>query len=71
MTHERKCLLWAVSCIALRGSFRIHELLSREELYFDQTYTLFGKNTRVVKAKINGENEEIWIKHFKNPKEDK
>ena len=70
-TLEEKRLLWVVSCIALHGSFRIYELLSREELTYDPTTTLLGKDTRMVNTKLNGEEEEILIIHLKNPKEDK
>ena len=46
MSLERKRLLWAISCIAFHGSFRIHELLSKEEKSFDQTTTLLGSDVR-------------------------
>ena len=71
MTLEKKRLLWAISCIAFHGSFRIHELLSREEPYFDHTTTLLGADIRLVQAKVDGQSEEILAVHLKNPKEDR
>ena len=67
---EKKCMLWLVSCIAFHGSMRIHELLSRNELTFDPTTTLLGRDVRLVKTKVDGKNEEIMIIHLKSPKED-
>ena len=67
---EKKRLIWLVSCIAFHGSFRIHELLSRNELEFDPTTTLLGKDLRLVRTKVGGKDEEIMIIHLKSPKED-
>ena len=57
--------------MAYHGSFRIHELLSREEGSFDPTTTLLGRDVRLVQATVGGEKEDILIIHLKNPKEDK
>jgi hypothetical protein len=43
---SRKRLVWAVSCMAFHGSFRIHELLSREALTYDPKTTLLGCDIR-------------------------
>ena len=67
---EKKRLIWLVSCLAFHGSFRIHELLSRNELSYDSTTTLLGMDIRLVKTKISGVNEEFLIVHLKSPKED-
>ena len=37
-------LVWAVITMAFNGSFRVHELLSREENKFDPSSTLLAKN---------------------------
>ena len=67
---EMKRLVWVISCLAFHGSFRIHELLSREEQSYDPTSTLLGKDVRLVKTKIDGNLEELLIVHLKSPKED-
>ena len=71
ITHEKKRLLWAVSCIAFHGSFRIHELLSKDELSFDHTTTLLGADIRLLKTTVDGQSEELLSVHLKNPKEDR
>ena len=43
---SRKRLLWAISCMAFHGSFRIHELLSKEALSYDPKTTLLGCDIR-------------------------
>ena len=67
---EKKGLIWLISVLAFHGSFRIHELLSREEETFDPTTTLLGKDVRMIKTKIDGKEEEILVVHLKSPKED-
>ena len=69
-TLEGKRLLWAVCTMAFHGSFRIHELLSRETTSFDPSTTLLGKDVKLVKTKIDGI-EEILLVYLKSPKEDK
>ena len=66
-----KRMLWAVSCIAFHGSFRIHELLSREESNYDPTTTLLGMNIRVITVRVGDRDENILVVNLKNPKEDK
>ena len=68
MTQSRKRLLWAVSCLAFHGSFRIHELLSKAEGRFDPTTTLMGSDVRFVKTKIDGVLEDILVIHLKAPR---
>ena len=57
--------------IRLHFAYRIHELLSRDELTFDPTTTLLGKDIRLMKIKIDGVVEDVLAVHLKNPKEDK
>ena len=47
---SRKRMVWAISCLAFHGSFRIHELLSRESHTFDPRTTLLGSNIRETMA---------------------
>ena len=46
----RKRMVWAISCLAFHGSFRIHELLSRESNTYDPKTTLLGCNIRKTTA---------------------
>ena len=41
---EKKRLVWAVATMAFSGSFRVHELLSREATKFDPSSTLLAKD---------------------------
>ena len=71
MGVSKKRLIWAICCIAFHGSFRVHELLSKDGLSFDPTTTLLGKDVRVLKVNVEGTMEEVLVIHLKNPKEDK
>ena len=71
MELGKKRLLWVVSCLAFHGSFRIHELLSREKGRFDPTTTLLGCNVRMVFIDLDGKKEELLDVYLKSPKEDK
>ena len=68
---ERKRLIWAVSCKAYRGSFRIHELLSRKVSEYDPSNTLLGCDVSLQTAEIEGVVETYLMVHLKSPKEDK
>ena len=68
---EEKRLLWVVSCMAFHGSFRIHELLSREAEQYDSTTTLLGSGVRQLVVKVGGDSEEILSVRLKSPKEDR
>ena len=71
MAHEEKRLLWVVCCLAFYGSFRIHELLSREGAFFDPTCTLMGSGVKLVVKEVAGVREEILMVHLKSLKEDR
>ena len=43
---SKKRLVWAISCLAFHGSFRIHELLSRDAHTYEPKSTLLGCNVR-------------------------
>ena len=51
LTLEMKRLIWVVSCMAFHGSFRIHELLARNQSVFDPETTLLGNDIRIAKHK--------------------
>ena len=64
-----KISIWAISCLAFSGSFRIHELLCKEEGKFDPGFTLLDRDVKITRDE--GENKEVIILYLKWPKEDK
>ena len=70
LSLEMKRMVWVICCLAFHGSFRIHELLSKQTEAFDQTTTLQGKDLRLVKTQIDGAAEEMLVIHLKSPKEE-
>ena len=58
---SRKRMVWAISCLAFHGSFRIHELLSRESHTFDPRTTLLGCNIREAMANYCKIAQSIWF----------
>ena len=61
---EKKLLVWAVVTIAFFGGFRIHEILAKNETFFDPTSTLFWDDnlSRVrekhISSRINNQSSE-------------
>ena len=70
-TLEAKRLDYCVGAVAKAGSFRIHELLSRETSSYDPTTTLLGCNVALLEVEVDGVMEKILKIHLKSPKEDK
>jgi hypothetical protein len=64
---QEKRLVWAVSCLAFNGAFRIHELLSKEEGRFDPVFTLLDEDLTVAEGK-DGAVVQVRVKW---PKEEK
>ena len=69
MVTEEKLLVWAVSCIAFNGAFRIHELLCREEGKYDSRTTLLEKDIKLIRDKESG--KQVLLIWLKWPKEDR
>ena len=69
---EEKLLLWAVSTVAFHGSFRIHEILCKQETEYDPDFTLLEDDVTIDSFKndkgLEGRVLQISLKH---PKEDK
>ena len=65
----KKRLVWAVCCLAFNGSFRVHELLSRETRSFDPTSTLLKKDVTVSACQDGGIRTEVLQVYLKSPKE--
>ena len=66
---SKKRLVWAICCMAFHGSFRIHELLSREALAFDPMTTLLGCDIRefqqIIVLQIVNRTRFLLLKHSK------
>ena len=62
-------LVWAVITMAFNGSFRVHELLSREEHKFDPSSTLLAKNVTSEMVKEGGKWTKVVKVYLKSPKE--
>jgi hypothetical protein len=58
---EKKLGVWAISCIAFNGAFRIHELLARNEREFDPRFTLLSEDIRVA-GSSEGRRIEVRVK---------
>ena len=67
----KKRLVWAICCLAFNGSFRIHELVSRETKSYDPTSTLLLRDVNIVRFKDEGtrEDSEVLQVYLKSPKE--
>ena len=52
MEFSKKRLIWAICCIAFHGSFRIHELLSKDGLSFDPTTTLLRRTCGSLRSRL-------------------
>ena len=65
----KKRLVWAVCCLAFNGSFRVHELLSRETRKFDPTSTLLKKDVTVSSCQEGQARTEVLQVYLKSPKE--
>ena len=68
---EEKRLFWAVATLAWSGSFRIHELLSKEEVKFDPQTTLMWENIKEGTVVIKKEKVNLIQVHIKSPKVDR
>jgi hypothetical protein len=70
-TIAKKRLIWAVCLVAFHGSFRIHELLSKQSLEFDRTSTLMGQDIKVENWAENNSQTKVLKVLLKSPKEQK
>ena len=67
MNLQEKLLTWTVACIAFNGSFRIHELLAKEEKKFDPIFTLLEEDLGITAGEGGG----VILVNVKWPKEEK
>ena len=66
---QKKRLVWAVVTMAFSGSFRVHELLSRDSKTFDPSSTLLAKNISSEMVKDGSKWEKVIKVYLKSPKE--
>ena len=67
----KKLLFYAVATLAWNGSFRIHELLSKEARAFDPTVTLLWRDLKIEKVKIDDKQIGVVSVFLKSPKSDR
>ena len=65
----KKRLVWAVATMAFSGSFRVHELLSREATKFDPSSTLLAKDVSNTTVKDGNKSCTAVKLYLKSPKE--
>ena len=68
---HRKRLVWLTATTCLLGSFCIHEVLPKEQNWFDRSVTLMQGDVKITQLKSNGVMTRAVTVHLKNPKEDK
>ena len=66
---SKKRLVWAVVTMAFSGSFRIHELLSRDPQKFDPSSTLLARDVSSEMVKDGNKWEKVIKVFLKSPKE--
>ena len=69
MEKKEKLTMWAICCLAFRGAFWIHEIMSKEENRFYPEFTLLRKDLKVLEDKKEG--IEMILDNAKWLKEDK
>lgn len=67
---RKKLMTWAVCCLAFQGSFRIHEILSKEERRYDPIFTLLVEDLTIVEE-ASGKVIHVNVKWPKEEKEGK
>ena len=68
---EKKILFHAVSTLLWNGSFRVHELLSKESKSFDPSVTLLWKDLVLDKVELQGKIIGVISVFHKSPKTDR
>ncbi len=66
-----KLMVWAVCSLAFHGAFRIHELLCRNEAWFDPAYDLLCEDIRTTSVTEGGQVTTVITVKLKCPKEQK
>ena len=71
MPLARKRIVWATATVCFAGSFRIHELLSRETKKFDPSSTMMASAIEVKKVMLEGRRMDTLRVYIAHPKEEK
>ena len=71
MPTQHKRLIWFAATTCLLGSFRVHEVLPKEQHTYDKSITLMQGDIKFTSLKSNGKMTNAVTIHLKNPKEDK
>ena len=67
---DTKRLFWAICCVAWAGSFRIHEILSKEATSYDLQSTLLWKDIQKDTVDVDGKWTIVSSFFLKFPKMD-
>ena len=68
---HKKRLIWFTATTCLLGSFRIHEVLPKEQNSYDKSITLMRDDVKFTHLKSGGKMTRAVTLLLKNPKEDK
>ena len=68
-TKKERLRVTIVTCWALARSFRIHEILAREQESYDSTSILIASVFRLTSIPIEGKKTELLMVKIKNPKD--
>ena len=71
MPIHHKRLIWFTATTCLLGSFRVHEVLPKQQNTFDKSITLMQGDVKFTSLKSNGVMTRAVTLRLKNPKEDK
>jgi hypothetical protein len=69
-SNDMKLLTWTVCTAAFHGSFRIHEILTKESKTFDPDFTLLGQDVRLSEGTVEAGGRRRLSFSLKSPKED-
>lgn len=68
---ERVLLVWTVCTLAFHGSFRIHEILARNETFYDPDFCLLGQDIVLRHAADKPGSKAVLLVNLKCPKENR
>ena len=68
LDSQTKLLIWAVTCISFFGGFRVGELLTQRESYYDPNHSLTKRDVKVKTVKVGNDSVKILQIHLKTEK---
>ena len=69
MRTTKKRLIWLVASWCWSGAFRIHEILAKDSMAFDPTFTLLSRDVSLTTARVAGVQHEVVKIFLRHPKE--